>query len=122
VTKNTLLYEDFAYEQQPGKTFILGTGGYRYTQFANVDIVVPNADLGDTLEITALASDCQPTGHAGYVYLDGFGSAVVGPPGPPLAISNIPVPTLSEWALILLALSVAGVAAVNHRRQRPPRA
>jgi hypothetical protein len=29
VTKNTLLYEDFTYEQQPGKTFILGTGGYR---------------------------------------------------------------------------------------------
>ena len=84
--------------------------------------MVPNGDLGDTLEITALASDCQPTGHAGYVYLDGFGSAIVGPPGPPLANPNIPVPTLSEWALILLALSVAGVAALNYRGQRKPRA
>jgi hypothetical protein len=56
------------------------------------------------------------------VYLDGFGSAIVGPPGPPLANPNIPVPTLSEWALILLALSVAGVAALNYRGQRKPRA
>jgi hypothetical protein len=122
VTKSTLLFEDFTYENQPGKIFILGTGGYKYTQFANVDIVVPNADLGDTLEITALASDCQPTGHAGYVYLDGFGSAVV-VPGPPGVVNpNLPIPTLSEWALILLALSVAGVAAFNHRSQRRPRA
>jgi hypothetical protein len=121
MTKGTTLFEDFTYEQQPGKIFIQGTSGYRYTQFANVDIVVPNADLGDTLEITALASDCQPTAHPGYVYLDGFGSAVVVPGGPGLP-PDVPIPTLSEWALILLALSVAGVAAFNHRSQRKPRA
>ena len=78
ITKSTTLYEDFTYSNQPGKTFLIGTGGYKYTAFSNVDIVVPDADLGDTLEIQALASDCSPTAHAGYVYLDGFGSAVVG--------------------------------------------
>lgn len=115
VTKSTTLFEDFAYEQQPGKTFILGTGGYRYTQFQNIDIVVPDADLGDTLEIQALASDCSPTAHPGYVYLDGFGSAVVGPGGP----SGVaPVPTLSEWGLILLALGIGAVTLYAQRRTR----
>ena len=120
ITKGTTLFEDFTYEQQPGKTFIQGTNGYRYTNFANVDILVPDADLGDTLEIQALASDCQPTGHAGYVYLDGFGSAVVGPPGP-TATGPIDVPTLSEWALILLSLGLAGVAAYRLRGHSPMR-
>ena len=122
ITKGTTLYEDFTYEQQPGKTFLSGPPPWRYTAFANVDVVVANADLGDTLEIQALASDCQPTGHAGYVYLDGFGSAVVVPGQPGVITPQLPIPTLSEWALILLALSVAGVAALNHRRQRKPRA
>ena len=120
ITKGTLLYEDFTYEQQPGKTFLVGTSGYRYTNFFNVDIVVPNADLGDTLEIQALASDCSPSAHPGYVYLDGFGSSVVGPPGP-TATGPVDVPTLSEWALILLSLGIAGVAVHRIRRQSPMR-
>ncbi|MEO5765632.1 MAG: IPTL-CTERM sorting domain-containing protein [Casimicrobiaceae bacterium] len=117
ITKSTTLYEDFAYEQQPGKTFILGNSGYRYQQFQNVDIVVPDADLGDTLEIQALASDCSPTAHPGYVYLDGFGSAVVGPPGG-AATPTAPIPTLSEWGLILLALGIGGVTILAQRRSR----
>jgi len=116
ITKSTTLYEDFAYEQQPGKTFILGTNGYRYTQFQNIDIVVPDADLGDTLEIEALASDCSPTAHPGYVYLDGFGSAVVGPPGGPAG--PVDVPTLSEWGLILLALGIGAITLYAQRRAR----
>jgi IPTL-CTERM motif len=118
ITKSTILFEDFTYEQQPGKVFLSGTGGYRYTQFANVDIVVPNADLGDTLEIEALASDCEPTGHPGYVYIDGFGSSVVGPGG---AAPLVPVPTLSEWALITLAMGIGGVAFYSRRRQSTPK-
>lgn len=34
--------------------------------------------LGHTFTLSLLAADCQPTGHYGYVYLDGFGS--VAPP------------------------------------------
>jgi hypothetical protein len=119
ITKGTTLYEDFTYSNQPGKTFLPGTGDYVYTPFVNVDIVVPDADLGDTLEIQALASDCSPTAHPGYVYLDGFGSAVVGPPGPPAAA--VEVPTLSEWALILLSLGLGGVAVWSYRRHGPGR-
>lgn len=116
ITKGTTLYEDFTYSNQPGKTFLIGSGSYKYTAFSNVDIVVPNADLSDTLEIQALASDCSPTGHAGYVYLDGFGSAVVGPPG---TTGPVDVPTLSEWALILLSLGLGGVAMWSMRGRSP---
>ena len=116
ITKATTLYEDFTYEQQPGKTFLSGPPGWRYTNFSNVDIVVADADLGDTLEIQALASDCQPTGHAGYVYLDGFGSSVVGPGGPGV----VDVPTLSEWALILLALAIGAMTLYLQRRGSTP--
>lgn len=116
ITKSTTLYEDFTYEQQPGKTFLSGPPPWRYTAFTNVDIVVANADLGDTLEIQALASDCSPTGHAGYVYLDGFGSSVVGPGGGSATV----VPTLSEWALIALSLMLGGVALYSYRRQLTP--
>jgi hypothetical protein len=114
ITKGTTLYEDFTYSNQPGKTFLIGTSGYKYTAFTNVDIVVPDADLGNTLEIQALASDCSPTAHAGYVYLDGFGSAVVGGPSGP-----VDVPTLSEWALILLSLGLGGVAMWSMRGRSP---
>jgi hypothetical protein len=114
ITKGTTLYEDFTYSNQPGKTFLIGTGGYKYTAFTNVDIVVPDADLGNTLEIQALASDCSPTAHAGYVYLDGFGSAVVGGASGP-----VDVPTLSEWALILLSLGLGGVAMWSMRGRSP---
>jgi hypothetical protein len=114
ITKGTTLYEDFTYSNQPGKTFLIGTSGYKYTAFSNVDIVVPDADLGNTLEIQALASDCSPTAHAGYVYLDGFGSAIVGQPSGPAE-----VPTLSEWALILLSLGLGGVALWSMRGRSP---
>ena len=61
-------------------------------------------------------SDCSPAGHAGYVYLDGFGSAIVGPPGP---TGPVDVPTLSEWALILLSLGLGGVAMWSMRGRSP---
>jgi hypothetical protein len=118
ITKGTTLYEEFTYSNQPGKVFLPGSGSYKYTAFANVDIVIPNADLNDTLEIQALGSDCSPTGHAGYVYLDGFGSTVIGPPGGPPA-GPVDVPTLSEWALILLSLGLGGVALWSMRGRSP---
>jgi|OpeIllAssembly_1097287.scaffolds.fasta_scaffold24303_3 hypothetical protein len=116
ITKGTTLYEEFTYSNQPGKTFLTGSGSYKYTAFANVDIVVPAADIGNTLEIQAMGSDCSPAGHAGYVYLDGFGSAIVGPPGP---TGPVDVPTLSEWALILLSLGLGGVAMWSMRGRSP---
>jgi hypothetical protein len=43
---------------------------YTPWQVENLDV---SAYSGDTLTLTLLASDCPYGGHAGYVYLDGFG-------------------------------------------------
>ena len=114
LTKGTVLFEDFTYSGQPGKTFVTN-GAWKSTNFANVDVVVPMANLGDTLEIEAIGADCSQGAHGGYVYLDGFGSAVVGPGGP--VATNVPVPTLSQWALIALAVLLFGVAFIQRRRR-----
>ena len=118
VTKGTTLYEDFSFAGQTGSQFVpipAPTGGNNpsYLDWKAADVVVPDADLGDTIEVYLLASDCRPTGHAGYAYLDGFGSRVV-PPGPSQAT---PVPTLNEMGLMALGLLLAGVAASSMRRR-----
>lgn len=120
VTKGTTLFEDFTFANQPGKTFVTTTVAFSpwtsTTGFINVDIVVPNADLGDTLEIEAIGADCSLGGHGGYVYLDGFGSSIV-PPGPGVVAGPpVEVPTLSEWSLIMLSLLLAGAALLARRR------
>ncbi len=116
VTKNTTLYEDFSFAGQTGTQFVnLGTTGFQYLDWKNADVIVPDADLSDSIEVYLLASDCAPSAHTGYAYLDGFGSAVVIPGA---TTGPVVVPTLGEWALIalsgLLALSAGFVA----RRQR----
>lgn len=60
---------------------------------------------GHTFTLSVLAADCQPTGHYGYVYLDGFG-AVTPPTG-----------TVSEPAsLVLVGLGLAGLASTRRRK------
>ena len=118
VTKNTTLYEDFSFAGQTGTQFVSvpsPTGGSnpKFLDWKAADVVVPNADLGDTIEVYLMASDCSLAGHAGYAYLDGFGSRVV-PPGATVAT---PVPTLNETALMALGLLLAGVAAISLRRR-----
>lgn len=56
--------------------------------------------LGDTFTLTLLGSDCPYGGHAGYVYLDGFGSA--------------PPPRVPEPASLIL-LGSSGAAFVLRR-------
>ncbi|HPU20307.1 MAG TPA: PEP-CTERM sorting domain-containing protein [Alicycliphilus sp.] len=96
-----------------------GTTGVTWTQAVNDNSwytsgwVVENIDLaglgavGHDFTLTLLASDCPYSGHAGYVYLDGFGA--VNPP-----TGQVPEP----GSLALLGLGFAGLAAARQRQKK----
>jgi hypothetical protein len=113
---NSVLFEQFAYSGQPGVTFQQGTGSWKYLPFQNVDAVLPASAVGQQVSLTVIGADCSLSGHAGYVYVDGFGSAPVGNGngngnGGPL--QNVAVPALDSFGLGLMAglLALAGAFA-----------
>lgn len=91
-----------------------GTTGVTWTQFGDwfssgwiveqIDLAALGA-IGHDFTLTLLASDCPYGGHAGYVYLDGFGA--VTPP-----TSNVPEP----GSLALLGAGLAGMAIVRRKK------
>lgn len=90
----------------PSGLFTQSSSGWFYTdwQVQNLDV---SANQGDTFTLTLLGSDCPYGGHAGYVYLDGFGSVV-----PPT--SNAPEP--ATFSLMGAALLGAAFCLVRRRR------
>lgn len=93
-----------------------GTSGVTWTQFGSwfssgwvveqIDLAALGA-VGHDFTLTLLASDCPYSGHAGYVYLDGFGA--VNPP-----TGQVPEP----GSLALLGLGFAGLAAARQRQKK----
>src|SRR5262245_32689220 len=80
VTQNTTIFHSYKYANQGGVPWKTGIGAYIYTDWQLVD-VAPGAgalDVGDVVEVEILASRCAPSGHAGYVYVDGVGSFLPG--------------------------------------------
>ncbi len=91
-----------------------GTSGVNWSEFGgwlSSGWVVENIDLaelgvvGHDFTLTLLASDCAHSGHAGYVYLDGFGAE-----NPPPS-NEVPEPS----SLILLSLGALALGLARRR-------
>ena len=89
----------------PPGLFTQSSWGWYYTSWQVQQLDVSKLS-GDTFTLTLLGSDCPYGGHAGYVYLDGFGA--VAPP------SGTPEPA----TLALMALGLGGVLVYRSRRRR----
>lgn len=115
---NSVLFEQFAYSGQPGVNFLPGDGSWKYLPFQDVDAVLPLSAIGQQIELTVVAADCSLGAHGGYVYIDGFGSAPVGPVDPGAGASTQPVPALDGAGLGLLGALCALAAGVAARRRK----
>jgi hypothetical protein len=76
---------------------------FYYTSWQVEQLTLDPNSIGHNFSLTLLAADCEFTGHAGTVYLDGFGATA-------------PVPEPETYALMLAGLGVVGGIA---RRRRP---
>lgn len=91
VTQGKDIYNVLHYEQDAG--FWTTSGGWKYSTGNNgsypgwyvetLDLASLGVNVGDVLNLKALARDCDPSAHAMYVYLDGFASTPPPPPGVP---------------------------------------
>lgn len=80
VTKGANIFHSFKYANQPGVPWKSGPSNWVYTDWQLVD-VSPGAgllDVGDSIEVEVVGARCAPSGHAGYVYVDGFGAFLPG--------------------------------------------
>ena len=80
-TKNTVLFSSFNFSNQPGIPYkSSGGGAVQYTDWQLFDVApgVAGLAVGDTVVMDITASGCQPGGHWGHLYVDGFGAFIPG--------------------------------------------
>ncbi len=104
-TLGTTLYEvTYNSANAPAGLFTRSSTGWYYTdwQVQNLDV---SQYAGDTFTLSLLGSDCPYSGHAGYVYLDGFGAA------PPPPGGDVPEPAT-------VGMMAAGMGTLVYFRRR----
>ena len=75
LTSNTVLY-NISYSSATAPGIFKSVGNWYYNDWTEVSL---NVTQGHDYEVSLLAADCPYSGHAGYVYLDGFGTVIGGP-------------------------------------------
>lgn len=116
VSDNSLLYEQFAYSGQAGVNFLNGPAPWKYLEFQDVDITLPANAVGEQVELTVIASDCSLGAHGGYVYIDGFGSSALPPPGGGQGGIVQEVPATSLWSVLAMAFGLLGFGLYRSRQ------
>ena len=92
--------------------------GYYYTADWQIEQLAIGTGLsGHSFLLSVLAADCEPTGHLGYAYVDGFG-AVQGGSGDPGDVGAVPEP--ATWAMMILGFGAIGSAMRRSRRKLLP--
>lgn len=80
--------------------FSLFNGNYYTANWQIEQLGIDSSLMGHDFLLSVLAADCEPTGHWGYVYLDGFGSVL--PPG------GVPEP--ASWAMMISGFGLVGAS------------
>jgi hypothetical protein len=79
ITDGTTLFTTYKYSNQPGVPWKT-SGSHQYTDWQLIDVAPGpgQLDVGDVVEVEVIASRCNPTGHDGWVYVDGVGAFIPG--------------------------------------------